>query len=310
MTTDAVRVENLSKTFNYTRAVVDVTFALANGVNTGLVGPNGAGKTTLFSLLCGFLRPTRGNIEVLGYPPHHPALRGRVAILPQLAGFLPGVAVVRQLAILASLQGFSRHQARTEAHRVLDLVRLPAAAAQTPEELSHGMLKRVSIAQAFIGTPELVLLDEPTAGLDPQTAIQIRRVIRQLGGETTFIISSHNLAVIEDLCHDILILDRGKLTYHEDIAGLTGRTQTLTFHLESDPPSDVEALFTALPWITRIEVGQPGQNRLVVRFSGGKEQPVEIEILKCLAGGGIKYREMIRGERLEDKVADMTTGKQ
>ncbi len=303
-----VQTENLSKSFGTVRALDGVTFTVEQGVTTGLVGPNGAGKTTLFSLLCGFLKPTDGTIRVLQHPPSHPALRNRAAILPQDAEFLKGVKVGRQLAMLAELQGFSRREAQAEAARVLQLVRLPKAAAHTPDQLSHGMRKRISIAQAFIGDPELVLLDEPTAGLDPQTANQIRAVIRQLSSERTFIISSHNLTVIEDLCQEILILDGGKLAHHEQIASLTARSKALTFRLEADAPDNIETAFSKLPWISGIETGRPGEQRLIVRFSEEDGQYMEIEILKCLADAGIAYREMIRGERLEQKVTDMTGG--
>ena len=304
-----VQTDNLSKSFAQVRALSEVTLAVNKGVTTGLVGPNGAGKTTLFSLLCGFLKPSSGFIKVLGYPPNHPALRNRAAILPQDAAFLRSVAIGRQLTMLAELQGFSRRDARIEAQRVLELVQLTTASGHIPDQLSHGMLKRVSIAQAFIGAPELVLLDEPTSGLDPETANHIRTLIRQLSGERTFIISSHNLAVIEDLCGEILILDKGKLAHHSKIADLIARTRALSFRLESDPPDDVEKLFSHLPRITQVDSGQPGQCRLVVHFSDSEDQQLEIEILKCLAKGGLAYREMVRGERLEEKVADMTASK-
>ena len=159
-----VKTEGLGRDFGGTRALDSIDLTLEAGAPIGLVGPNGAGKTTFFSVLCGFLRPTRGTVEVLGRPPLHRDLHGRVAILPQDAAFVKGVPVQSQLAMLAELQGFSAAAARAEAARVLQLVLLADAAKKTPETLSHGMLKRIAIAQAFLGAPELVLLDEPTAG--------------------------------------------------------------------------------------------------------------------------------------------------
>ena len=162
--TPIIKTEHLGRDFVKKRALDSIDLVLEAGAPIGLVGPNGAGKTTFFSVLCGFLRPTRGTVEVLGRPPLHRDLHGRVAILPQDAAFVKGVPVQSQLAMLAELQGFSAAAARAEAARVLQLVLLRDAARKTPETLSHGMLKRIAIAQAFLGAPELVLLDEPTGG--------------------------------------------------------------------------------------------------------------------------------------------------
>ncbi|MCF6300249.1 MAG: ATP-binding cassette domain-containing protein, partial [Proteobacteria bacterium] len=190
-----------------------------------------------------------------------------------------------------------------ESTRVLSLVRMSESRNQVPESLSHGMLKRIAIAQAFIGSPEIIMLDEPTAGLDPNTADGIKSVIRDLCKRTTFIISSHNLEVIEDLCQKIVILKKGRLHSHENIADLTARTQALTFRLERDPNSNISEIFTSLPMVSGVTLGKPGQHRIVVHYNG-EGQHIEIEILKCLAQANISYREMIRGERLQESVAD------
>src|SRR5678809_208399 len=161
-----VKTEGLGRDFSGARALDRIDLTLEAGAPIGLVGPNGAGKTTFFSVLCGFLRPTRGTVEVLGRPPLHRDLHGRVAILPQDAAFVKGVPVQSQLAMLAEVQGFSEKAARAEAARVLQLVLLADAARKSPEMLGRGVLTGVAVAQTFVGAPELVLLDEPTAGLD------------------------------------------------------------------------------------------------------------------------------------------------
>ena len=236
--TPIIKTEGLGRDFGRTRALAKIDLTLEAGAPIGLVGPNGAGKTTFFSVLCGFLRPTRGTVEVLGRPPLHRDVHGRVAILPQDAAFVRGVPVLSQLAMLAELQGFSAKAARAEAARVLQLVLLADAAKKSPEMLSHGMLKRIAIAQAFLGAPEVVLLDEPTAGLDPATASEMKNLIRSLDKERTFVISSHNLQDIEELCGSVVILDRGKIVEHRKVSELVGRTSCLTFRLESDPARD------------------------------------------------------------------------
>jgi ABC-2 type transport system ATP-binding protein len=206
--------------------------------------------------------------------------------------------------MLAELQGFSKKAALDESKRVLALVNLSSSANKNADQLSHGMLKRIAIAQAFMGEPELILLDEPTAGLDPQTTDSIKSVIRNLSGKTSIIISSHNLEVIEDLCRQVIILKEGRLHSYEKVADLTVRTQALTFRLEQDPDASTKEIFKDLSIVTKVKLGKKGQHRLVVYFKGEKEQLAEIEILTCLAKAGINYREMIRGERLQESVTD------
>jgi ABC-2 type transport system ATP-binding protein len=304
-----IKTEGLGRDFGGTRALDKIDLLLNAGAPIGLVGPNGAGKTTFFSVLCGFLRPTRGTVEVLGRPPLHCDLHGRVAILPQDAQFVRGVPVQSQLAMLAELQGFSAKAARAEAARVLQMVLLADAARKTPETLSHGMLKRIAIAQAFLGAPELVLLDEPTAGLDPATASEMKNLIRSLDKERTFIVSSHNLQDIEELCGSVVILDRGKIIEHRKVSELVGRTSILTFRLEADPPETLVARLSAVAQVTRVELGRPGERRLAVHFreegEGGGNQ-TQMAVLQALTAAGVAMIEMTRGQSLQDKVLEMT----
>ncbi|MGJ8664513.1 MAG: ABC transporter ATP-binding protein, partial [Marinicella sp.] len=190
----AIEVKNLSKKYGQQFALNDVTLDIKTNITTGLIGPNGAGKTTLMSLICDFIHSTQGDVQVLGHQAHSAALKGRVTILPQDARFLKSLSIKKQLAMLAELQGFDAKAAHQESLRVLELVDLRQAQNKLPEHLSHGMLKRCAIAQALIGNPELILLDEPTAGLDPSTTDSIKAVIKNLQNKATIVISSHNLS--------------------------------------------------------------------------------------------------------------------
>src|SRR4029079_8637280 len=159
------------------------------------------------------------------------------------------------------------------------------AAKKSPEMLSHGMLKRIAIAQTFLGAPELVLLDEPTAGLDPTTASEMKNLIRSLDKERTFVISSHNLQDIEELCGSVVILDRGKVVEHRKVSELVGRTSILTFRLEADPPEAIVAQLWAFAQVTRVELGRPGERRLAVHFredGEGGGNKTQIAVLQAL----------------------------
>jgi ABC-2 type transport system ATP-binding protein len=306
-----IETEGLTRRFGTVAAIDGVTLKLEAGQPIGLVGPNGAGKTTLFSMLCGFLLPSSGTIRVFDRPPLHKDLYGRVAILPQDAAFVRTVPVLTQLRFFAELQGFSGNAAVNEARRVLALVLLEDAAKKPPESMSHGMLKRVAIAQTFIGNPELVLLDEPTAGLDPASATNIKNLVRSLAGERTFVVSSHNLDDIEELCGSIVILGKGKVTRHCAVAELVGRSNCLTFRLEHDPAEGIEKIFSDVPVVERVERGTPGERRLRVYFRAQEagQSAAEVAVIQALAKAGIVFVEMTRGESLEDQVIAMGRAK-
>ena len=164
-----VETKDLGKAFGATVALKGVNLEIPPDQVIGLVGPNGAGKTTLFSIVSGFLKPGVGSVRVLGHSPLSPELQGRVSILPQDASLRRGVSIIKQFEFFAKLQGLSPKEASAEAEKALGEVDLLEKADEGPDSLSHGMRKRASLAQSFIGNPELILLDEPTAGLDPVT---------------------------------------------------------------------------------------------------------------------------------------------
>jgi ABC-2 type transport system ATP-binding protein len=301
-----VEVRDLRREFGNVRAIDGMSFTLQAGAPIGLVGPNGAGKTTLFSVLCGFLPPTSGEVKVMGRPPLHADLRGRVAILPQDAALVKGVPIARQLALFAELQGFDRAGAGREAERVLELVELADVAGRSAETLSHGMRKRVAIAQAFIGEPELVFLDEPTAGLDPNTATNITNLIRSLDQKRTFVISSHNLDDIESLCGSVVIIAKGKLTEHRTLGELMARTSVLTFRLEAEASGEALAALQAVQGVTKVERGTDGERRLVVHFDEADANATQIRVLQALAQAGVVFLEMQRGQSLESRVRELT----
>jgi len=301
-----IELQDLGKHFGTVRALDGIDLTIESGKPTGLVGPNGAGKTTLFSVLCGFLIPTSGQVRIAGHPPLAKALHGQIAILPQDAALAPAIPIAKQLEFMAELQGFDRRGARMEMERTLELVNLSDAAMRPPEALSHGMRKRAAIAQAFIGEPALVLLDEPTAGLDPNTAQPIRELIRTMANERKFVISSHNLADIEDLCDDVVILKNGKVTRHSRIDMLVARTSTLTVTLENTARDNAEELIVAIEGVTGVDVLGKDRSQLLIQFDATLETEVHVAVLQALKSAGMGFKEMSRGESLESKVREIT----
>lgn len=300
----AIKTLQLSKQYGAQFAVQNLDVEIKENITTGLIGPNGAGKTTLMSLICGFIKPSGGDVQVLGHNPNAANLKSRVSILPQDAHFLKSLSVKVQLTMLAELQGFSKQAARKEALRVLDLVDLIEAQNKLPEQMSHGMLKRCAIAQALMGEPELILLDEPTAGLDPSTTDNIKAVIKNLQNKATIIISSHNLAVIEDLCHEVVILDKGQLHAHREIDQIVVKQQALTIKLTDHPTAEQLAHLKTADWVKDIKVGKPGSCVMVVYYDPQQTDGIEISLLQILKEMNLGYREFTKGERLQEYMTD------
>ncbi len=299
-----IHCDNLSKRFGSKTALANVSFSLQQGDVAALIGPNGAGKTTLFSILCGYLRADSGSVSLLGHKPGSSALCGRLAALPQDAQFDPAFSIGEQLDFYGRLQGLSHKAAKLETDRVLALVELSAQRKHKAAALSHGMRKRAAIAQAFIGSPRLVLLDEPTAGLDPAHALQIRQLISQLssqlGSQVSFMISSHNIFELEQLCNKVLYLQQGQLSSPADNKDSDGAEQYLTLLLEQQADQPLLALLQQLPGLISVRPGE--KNQLLLSYNSDQQPQFDLELLQRLAAHGYRYRNLIKGQTLEQKL--------
>jgi ABC-2 type transport system ATP-binding protein len=307
--TTVLRVSNLSKSYGSIHALRSMNLAVERGRIFGVVGANGAGKTTLFSVVSGFLPADSGEVEIAGkrQKAGAPPAAGALSILPQDASFLADLSLGTQLGHYGELQGLSRKQARDEARRVLDLVGLAEVYDRKAKTLSHGMHKRVGIAQAFIGTPQVVILDEPTAGLDPHAAREIRALLRQIQGERTVIVSSHNLGEIEDLCHEVAILDGGRLVRQDSIAGVIGGAELIVFRLSRAPTDADLALVRALPFVREVR-WSTDDDRLRVGFDATRQAPgpAARDIVSALVDAQVPFVEMQIGKSLEERFLEET----
>ena len=295
-----VRIGGLEKRFGSTKALNDLSLELEAGPPIALIGPNGAGKTTLFSVLCGFLKPSSGVVEVLGHKPGAQKLVGKLTSMPQDARMDPHFTVGRQLVHYARLQGLVGQNAKSDATRVLELVQLPNVASMKPEALSHGMRKRVALAQALLGSPELVLLDEPTAGIDPPNVKIIRDLVSELSSSMTFIVSSHNLDELERLCQSVVYLEGGELKKTGSVAAPGGEQDNyLTLRLaDSTDDAAFEALANALPGIESVTRLSQGDFRLQCTT----QTAVDEALLASMREAGVNYRQLVRGRTLEDRL--------
>ena len=301
MSSSIIQCQQLNHVYAGKVALNDVNFELQAGEPIGLVGPNGAGKTTLLSILSGFLHPTSGTVRLFGHSPGAAQLNGKVSALPQDARLDPSFTLKEQLVFYARLQGYPKPQAIMEASRVLEAVALPEAADEKPGVLSHGMAKRAAIAQALIGKPTLVLLDEPTAGLDPVNVRTIRSIIAEQTSATTFIISSHDLPELDRLCRRILLLENGRLqteTIH--VNEQQSDTRFITLQMESCPAPEVIAKLEALDGV--LQVSNPQKNEFVVAYNAELQPTIDLQLLQCLQTNHWQYRQLSHGKTLEEKL--------
>ncbi|MBX2882937.1 MAG: ABC transporter ATP-binding protein [Granulosicoccus sp.] len=292
-----ISCQGLSKRFGSTLAVDQLTIDIPAGEPIALIGPNGAGKTTLLSLICGFIKPSAGTVTVLGCAPGADELGGRLSALPQDAQFDPRLNIGRQLQLFARLQGMNRSQAGQEVQRVLDTVGLLDSIKQKPDQLSHGMRKRIALAQALIGRPELVLLDEPTAGIDPPNAKLIRDLIRQESNHTTFIVSSHNLDELERLCASVIYLEKGRLVSFGSVAD-DAHNDVLTLRLPNVAETEVIEASLHLPLVSNVTRTVQGDYLIETT----DDMQTSAALMQMLKERGWQYRHLVRGKTLEERL--------
>lgn len=292
-----IECQGLTKRYGNTQALDNVTLELPAGEPIALIGPNGAGKTTLLSLLCGFVRASSGTITVLGNTPGSQSLSGKLTALPQDALMDPRLSVGRQLRFYARLQGMSNAESRLDVHRVLEQVDLLDSINSKPSDLSHGMRKRIAIAQALLGSPQLILLDEPTAGIDPPNAKMIRDLIRAQSSNITFLVSSHNLDELERLCGLVVYLEKGQLV---SVGPVTDdeRHDVVTLRLGAVPESDFMQAASELSGV--LGITKTVQGDYLVETDN--DMLVSAQLMQLLQEKGWRYRQMSRGKSLEERL--------
>ncbi len=205
-------IDRVSKQYQNRIAVDRVSATLQKGVY-GLLGANGAGKTTLMRMLCGILKPTGGTITFDGIDVSEEAYRAVLGYLPQDFGYYPEFSALDFLLYLAALKGIPKAQAKRRARELLALVSLQEAEKKKIKTFSGGMKQRLGIAQALLNDPKLLILDEPTAGLDPKERVRFRNFIQTLGKDSIVLLSTHIVSDIEHIADEILMMKAGQLIY-------------------------------------------------------------------------------------------------
>ena len=208
-----IEVSHLTKKYGNHLAVEDLSFTVEDGQIYGLLGPNGAGKSTIMNILTGYLSATSGQVTVAGHPLPEEADEAKACVgyLPELPPLYPEMTVGEYLEFVAELKKVPRAQRKEQVLRAARRTGLEKVLPRLIRSLSKGYKQRVGIAQALLGSPKLIILDEPTVGLDPAQVIEMRKLIRELGKAHTVILSSHILSEVQAVCSRVLILSKGEI---------------------------------------------------------------------------------------------------
>jgi len=289
-------VEHVTKYYGTTCAVDDVSFRVARGEVAALLGPNGSGKSTLMRMLTGFFPPTAGRVAVAGIDmADRPlAARGRIGYLPEQVTLYPELTVRRFLQFVAEVKGVPGRRRRGAVADVVARCGLEEVVERHTGKLSRGYRQRVGLAQALLGDPEVLVLDEATVGLDPVQTVELRALLKSLAG-CTMLVSTHILSEASVLCSRVVILSRGRLVAEDTAEGLQRRlagVERLLVRVEGSAER-ARATLAALPGVTRVEPLAPdGQAGAVFAVLAPAIQPVQRALAAAVVAEGLVLLEV------------------
>ncbi len=249
-----IEVKNLVKKYGKHVAVDHLSFTVEKGQIYGFLGPNGAGKSTTMNIMTGYLAPTEGEVLIDGYDimKEPEKAKSRIGYLPEIPPVYPDMTVYEYLSFAAELKRIPRKEREDAIEKAVELTRIEEVSERLIKNLSKGYKQRVGLAQAILGEPEVMILDEPMVGLDPKQIIEIRDLIKLLGKNHTILLSSHILSEISAVCDHIMIIAGGRLVASDSPEGLQKRMQGKSI-LEATVKSDMAALKKVLEEIPEIE---------------------------------------------------------
>ncbi|HYA04153.1 MAG TPA: ABC transporter ATP-binding protein, partial [Syntrophobacteria bacterium] len=255
----AIDVENLTKLYGPLSALHHVSFRVEQGEIVGFLGPNGAGKTTAMRILTCFIPPTSGTARVAGLDcQEHPLeVRTKIGYLPENVALYSDMTVRRFLMFAVAAKGVPRARRRQAVNRVMETCNITEVEKRVIGHLSKGYRQRIGIAQALLNDPPILILDEPTIGLDPGQIVEIRTLVKELGGERTIMLSSHILPEVSQICERILIINRGQIVATDTPANLTTqlrRTLEVRLHVDG-PEAEIKEAIGAVEGVLQVKAG-------------------------------------------------------
>lgn len=290
-----IHVENIEKIYGKFKAVNNVSFDIGRGEIVGLLGPNGAGKTTIMKILTGYHYPTSGNAILNGYSIYDNPLKIKesTGYLPEMAPLYDDLTVIEYLDFMADIRKINKEIKKREIERVIAECGLSPVVYRGIGKLSKGYRQRTGLAQAIIHSPEILILDEPTTGLDPNQIIEIRKLISDIGKEKTVILSTHILQEVEAVCNRVLILNRGNIVAE-------GTPDKIRDEVKEDEKYTVEILGKAdiaslekLDSVLGIISEETADGKTIIKLSTRKQYDAGAEIFDWAVSGGHRLTALV-----------------
>lgn len=297
-----LKVEHITKRYNDKTVVRDISFALETGHICGFVGPNGAGKSTTMNIITGYLQPTSGTVSIGGTDilsqPY--AYRRLFGYLPEIPPLYPDMLVIDYLNFVHEAKGLEKAKRAAQVEEAMAMADITHVKKRLIKNLSKGYKQRVGMAQAFLGRPPLIILDEPTIGLDPAQIVQVRKILLSLKEQHTVLLSSHILSEIGEVCDEIVLINRGELVAAGTEQGLVDEhTKEICYVIRGDAASMEKAESAAGALLPGVSPVRTGASELELVFA--KESDPGPGLADALIGQGIRFSELFRKTRsLED----------
>ena len=285
-----ITVEGLTKTYGQVRALDNVSFQVEEGEVMGFLGPNGAGKTTTMRIITGFMPPTRGRVSVAGRDIQKDSLviRRQIGYLPENSPLYWDMDVWGYLHFVSEVKGISRGDRTRKVKEVMDEVGITDVRDRTLGKLSKGYKQRVGLAQALLNDPPILILDEPTIGLDPKQIIEIRQLIKSMAGKRTIILSTHILPEVSMICQRVIIINNGEIVAVDTPGNLTTRLQT-SRQMEivvRAPQSEVEAKIKTMGGVKDVQVTNRDDELLTLVVDCEKGEDLRPGVAKAFVESG------------------------
>ena len=307
-----IEVQNLTKRYGPTLAVSDVSFAVEKGEILGFLGPNGAGKTTTMRVITGFLPPTEGKVQVAGFDVVEQPLetKRRTGYLPETPPVYPDMRVDEYLAFVARIKGLPRREVRQRLDDIVEKCSIGAVRRRQIGKLSKGYRQRVGLAQALIHNPEVLVLDEPTASLDPKQIIETRELIKNLAGQHTVVLSTHILPEAAKTCQRVVVINEGKVVAVGAPEELTRRLLgygTVLLTVEG-PAAEVLDRLQRVGGVNWVEPRESSDRHVTYEIHSEKGKDVRPELARVVVESQWKLLELkTSGLSLEDIFLKLTT---
>ena len=291
-----IEVQHLTKRYGPVTAVDDVSFTVERGEILGFLGPNGAGKTTTMRVLTGYMPPSEGKAIVAGYDVLEQPIEAkrRTGYLPETPPLYPDMTVREYLTFVAKIKGVPRKESKSRIGEMMQKTRIDDVADRHCGKLSKGYRQRVGLAQAMLHNPDVLILDEPTAGLDPKQIIETRQLIKGLGGDHTIILSTHILPEVSQTCQRVVIINKGKVVAVDTPDNLTSRLRgSETIYLQVDPQgADAAAVLQRVAGVKRVAVADTKQQIVGFEIDSEAGHDVRRELAAAVVGRGWGLLEM------------------